>query len=121
MKCRSAGHPARSLSASPFPRSAAPNSGARTFQFFQSAVSQVCATFLAVSRCRPALCAVALFFVVIVHGDPPPLDGLYPAGGERGTTNTVMVAGKFDAWPPKVWINESGLTFTAETNRGKFP
>ncbi len=50
----------------------------------------------------------------------PVLDGLFPAGGARGTTNLVTAVGKFDSWPLKVWVNRPGLTFSAETNKGKF-
>src|SRR5436309_4572564 len=50
----------------------------------------------------------------------PVLDGLFPAGGARGTTNIVTAAGKFDPWPPKVWVSSPGLVFNTETNKGKF-
>lgn len=50
----------------------------------------------------------------------PLLDGFYPAGGERASTNAVLAVGKFEAWPPKVWVDGAGLTFTAEANKGKF-
>src|SRR5947209_19013416 len=50
----------------------------------------------------------------------PVLDGLFPAGGARGTTNVVTAAGKFDPWPPKIWVSSPGLVFNAETNKGKF-
>jgi len=66
------------------------------------------------------LSLLLLFFVCCLRAEPPPLDGLYPAGGERGTTNSVTAIGKFASWPPQVWINDGGLTFTAETNKGKF-
>jgi hypothetical protein len=50
----------------------------------------------------------------------PALDAFYPAGAARGTTNVITALGKFESWPLKVWVNEPGLTFTAETNKGKF-
>jgi len=50
----------------------------------------------------------------------PALDAFYPAGGALGTTNVVTAIGKFESWPPKVWVNDAALTFTAETNKGKF-
>ena len=50
----------------------------------------------------------------------PALDGFYPAGGPRGSTNRVTATGKSDVWPPKVWIAGDGLEFAAETNKGIF-
>jgi hypothetical protein len=56
----------------------------------------------------------------VLAAEAPSLESLHPAGGTRGTTNIVTVGGKFDPWPPRVWISEGGVTFTAETNKGKF-
>lgn len=39
---------------------------------------------------------------------------------QAGTTNTVAAIGKFDPWPPKVWVDSPGIVFNAETNSGKF-
>ncbi len=64
--------------------------------------------------------AIVLMFAFRGFAETPTLDGFYPAGGERGTTNSVTAAGKFGSWPPHVWISSPGLTFTAETNKGKF-
>jgi hypothetical protein len=56
----------------------------------------------------------------LTSAEPPTLDAFFPAGGERGTTNVVTAIGKFDPWPSQVWVSESGVTFNAETNKGKF-
>lgn len=53
-------------------------------------------------------------------GEPPSLDGFYPAGAARRSSNTVTALGKFSVWPPKVWMSEDGLNFIADTNKGKF-
>ena len=53
-------------------------------------------------------------------GAEPSLDAFYPVGGAVGTTNTVTAIGKFESWPPKVWVSKPGLEFVAETNKGKF-
>jgi hypothetical protein len=50
----------------------------------------------------------------------PTLDALYPAGAERGSTNLISVSGKFDPWPPKVWVGAPGVHFSPQTNSGKF-
>jgi hypothetical protein len=52
--------------------------------------------------------------------DAPSLEMIYPPGAERGSTNTITLSGKFEPWPPKVWISAPGLTFEAQTNKGKF-
>jgi hypothetical protein len=65
-----------------------------------------------------------LFFSIFLAAQSfaaaPSLDGFYPAGGERGMTGIVAAIGKFDAWPPKVWVEQPGVVFIAETNKGKF-
>jgi hypothetical protein len=31
-----------------------------------------------------------------------------------------FAVGKFDPWPPQVWVDSPGIVFNAETNSGKF-
>jgi len=50
----------------------------------------------------------------------PTLDALYPPGAQRASTNVITVSGKFDPWPPKVWLSAPGVHFNAETNKNKF-
>ena len=50
----------------------------------------------------------------------PTLDHLYPVALQIGFTNVVTAIGKFDPWPPKVWVDAPGIVFHAETNAGKF-
>ncbi len=52
--------------------------------------------------------------------DAPTVEHIFPAGLTGGSTNVVTIAGKFDPWPPKVWVSCTGVVFTAETNKGKF-
>src|SRR5438034_834991 len=35
----------------------------------------------------------------------PTLDHLYPVAVQIGSTNAVTAIGKFDPWPPKVWVD----------------
>ena len=56
----------------------------------------------------------------LIHAAPPSFDGFFPAGISRGMTNVVSVMGKQDTWPSKVWVSDPQITFTAQTNRGKF-
>ena len=50
----------------------------------------------------------------------PTFDHLFPIAVQTGTTNTVTAVGKFDPWPPKVWVDAPGIVFKPETNSGKF-
>ena len=50
----------------------------------------------------------------------PTLDHFYPVAVQLGSTNTVSAIGKFDPWPPKVWVDASGIVFRPETNNSKF-
>jgi len=55
-----------------------------------------------------------------VRGEVPTLDYLLPAGARRGTTNSITIGGKFDPWPPKIWIDAPGVRFEPQTNKGSF-
>ena len=50
----------------------------------------------------------------------PTLDHLFPVAVQAGTTNSVIAIGKFEPWPPKVWVDASGIVFKPETNSGRF-
>lgn len=52
--------------------------------------------------------------------DAPTVEHIFPAGLTRGSTEVVTIAGKFEPWPPKVWVSCPGVVFTAEANKGKF-
>jgi hypothetical protein len=56
---------------------------------------------------------------ICAHAAAPSLDCFYPLAVPRGTTNTITAVGKFDPWPPKFWTTAAGLSFDAETNKGK--
>src|SRR5439155_2670608 len=55
-----------------------------------------------------------------LSAEPPTLDYIFPAGGQQGTTNIVSVGGKFDPWPPKIWIDCPSVQFAAQRNKGAF-
>ena len=55
-----------------------------------------------------------------IHAAAPSLDCLYPIAVARGSTNAITAVGKFDPWPPKIWTTAVGVSFVAETNKGKF-
>ena len=69
-----------------------------------------------------SLLVLGLLLALARHANAaiPPLDGFFPGGAARGTTNTITAIGKFDAWPPRVWIGGAGVKFAAETNKGRF-
>jgi hypothetical protein len=69
----------------------------------------------------------AIFFLIVLldcccnlRSEPPTLDYLFPAGAQKGGTVSVTNGGKFDPWPPNVWIDSGGIAFKAETNKGLF-
>ena len=55
-----------------------------------------------------------------VHAAAPAFDCFYPLAVPRGSTNSVTAVGKFDPWPPNIWTTAAGVSFVAETNKGKF-
>jgi hypothetical protein len=61
-----------------------------------------------------------LFSGMGLYAAVPSFDCFYPVAVQRGTTNTVTAVGKFDPWPPKMWPSAAGVSFVAETNKGKF-
>ncbi len=63
---------------------------------------------------------LALSLRVAAQAGVPTLEHLYPAGALPGSSNLVAASGKFDPWPPQVWISGSGVTFQPTTNQGKF-
>jgi hypothetical protein len=72
-----------------------------------------------------AVRAALLAFVVLASAstavaDAPTLEVIYPTGAERGSTNTISISGKFEPWPPKVWVSAPGVNFEAQNNKGKF-
>jgi len=50
----------------------------------------------------------------------PTLSHLFPAAGQQGTTVSVAAVAKSDPWPPQVWVDAPGITFTASKTKGKF-
>src|SRR5437867_2197074 len=51
---------------------------------------------------------------------PPPLEYLFPAGGQQGASVVVSVGGKIDPWPAKVWTDCAGINFAPATNQNSF-
>src|SRR5690348_4761984 len=67
---------------------------------------------------RRNLAAVVSFAAALLIGDRahpagPEVRTLFPAGGQRGTTVEVELAGKQETWPVSAWANTPGLSFTA--------
>jgi hypothetical protein len=68
---------------------------------------------------RPVWRLAALALLISARAEPPELKAIHPIGAGRGTTNTFVLAGKFDPWPPKFWSDPPGLTFKTDTNKNK--
>ncbi len=64
--------------------------------------------------------ALALMSAFTAGAAPPAPEFFHPAGIAAGATNTVKVTGKFDPWPPRVWVDAPGLIFQAQTNAGEW-
>jgi hypothetical protein len=72
-----------------------------------------------ISAARAALLAFLLSTISLRAGAPT-LEAIYPPGAAGGSSNSVTFSGKFEPWPPKVWVSGAGLEFSAQTNKGKF-
>jgi hypothetical protein len=68
---------------------------------------------------KAALATLPLLLAAGLHAAAPTLEHFYPVAVPRGTTNSVAAIGKFDPWPPKIWVDAPGIAFNAETNSGK--
>jgi len=66
--------------------------------------------------------AAGIFLAVLgaASAAEPTLTHLYPAAGQQGTTVTVTPVGKAQPWPPQVWVDAPGITFTPSKTKGKF-
>lgn len=67
---------------------------------------------------RAIAAGIALLFCA--HAEPPTLTHIFPAAAKHGTNSAVTLAGKLDPWPPQVWIDTPGVTFTATPITGLF-
>jgi hypothetical protein len=67
----------------------------------------------------PAWLAAWILTLLSSIAAAPTLEHLFPLSAAVGSTQTVTVAGKFDPWPPRFWIQGAGITWTPETNAGK--
>ncbi len=52
---------------------------------------------------------------------PPTLDTLFPISVSQGATQSVRLIGKFDPWPPKLWVDapNAAFSFSFSTNTGQ--
>ena len=61
-------------------------------------------------------------WLMVSFGSPatatvPTLDQFFPIALQAGTATAVTAVGKFDPWPPKVWVDVPGIVFKPETRR----
>ena len=68
---------------------------------------------------RLALSGLLLLCASFVHAAAPTLTGLYPAGGQRGTTVEGFAIGTFDSWPVQFWTSSPLITVTPGKDKGK--
>ena len=63
---------------------------------------------------RSFVVASTLWLATAVFAEPPEVAYLFPAGVERGKSQSVRLGGKF-SWPLQVWTNRPGLTVKPES------
>ena len=68
---------------------------------------------------RAPLCALLMSGASAFAADPV-LNHISPVAGQQGTTVLVSVAGKWDTWPPQMWVDTPGVTFKPGKNKGSF-
>jgi hypothetical protein len=71
----------------------------------------------------PPICLKILLLILAalpLAAAEPTLTHLYPIAGQQGTTVSVTASGKFEPWPPQVWVDAAGIAFKAGTAKGKF-
>ncbi len=64
-------------------------------------------------------CALALIPTLTFAQIAPQIDYLFPAGGQRGTTVDVEMAGKYMPGPCGVWVDGSGIVSKTKTTEGR--
>jgi hypothetical protein len=52
------------------------------------------------------------------HGAPPKVDGLFPAGAQRGQTVAISASGTLTPWPMNAWIDDPQIQITASEQAG---
>jgi hypothetical protein len=67
-----------------------------------------------------ACCSLLFALALPSQAAAPTLEHFHPPGVAMDSTNSVRVTGKFEPWPPKVWIDGPGIAFLAQTNKGEF-
>jgi hypothetical protein len=50
----------------------------------------------------------------------PPLDFLFPAGGQQGTRFSLVAGGRFESWPVSAWTDDPSLVFRPGRTNGQF-
>jgi hypothetical protein len=58
--------------------------------------------------------------VFSVSAAAPTLDHLFPPAIQAGTTRRVAGVGKWDPWPPRVWVGGEGLWVEPTSESGTF-
>lgn len=77
------------------------------------------------ARLASTPCLVLLAFASLVWpcseapAAAPVLEHLFPAGSGPGSSGSITFSGKFDPWPPRIWVEGTGVAFVTETNSGK--
>jgi len=68
---------------------------------------------------RNYIFTMLVFISVNACAAEPVLEYVFPIAWQQGDTVKLMLGGKLDPWPVRVWTDCAGLTFTAQTNSEK--
>lgn len=66
------------------------------------------------------LLLLLLLLTLPLQAAPLPIDSLYPAGGQRNTTLTLTLSGKFEKQPLQIWADTASLKFEPTKTPNQF-
>ena len=66
--------------------------------------------------CGPVAVLIPMTFGLLTAGDPPKIDHLFPAGGHRGNTVEVQLAGQLRDEPLQTWTEHGQLAIELSKN-----
>ena len=69
---------------------------------------------------RGLICILIGSGVGLVKAAEPALTHIHPAGVQTGKVTEVVMSGKFEPWPCRVWADVAGIEFVPGKEAGKY-